>query len=42
MTYFITTVYFSSNLLSAMEEVGTITTHDDNLEKQYRESKQPL
>lgn len=28
----------SSDLLSALEEVRSVTTHDNNLEKQYRES----
>jgi hypothetical protein len=26
-------------VMAALEEVRVITTHDDNLEKQYRESK---
>lgn len=26
-------------MIAALEELQTITTHDDNLEKQYKESK---
>ena len=35
---YVYTSYFSSDLVRALTEARTITTHDDNLEKQYKES----
>ena len=35
---YVYTSYFSSDLVRALAEARTITTHDDNLEKQYKES----